>query len=192
MRTAKIQRTTTETSIAMELNIDGSGIFEGKSGMPFLDHMLDLWCCHGRFDLELQVQGDLEIDGHHTVEDLGICLGKCLSDALGTKEGINRYGSVWIPMDEALSMVVLDISGRPFLRYEVPVQSKRIGIFEVELVEEFFRALCTHGGLTLHIQLLHGRNGHHIIESVFKAFGRALNEAVKLTGSGIPSTKGLI
>lgn len=192
MRTARIERKTKETSIAMELNIDGTGTFKGKSGMPFMDHMLNLWSCHGGFDLEIQVQGDLEIDGHHTIEDLGICLGRCIDDALGTRQGINRYGSAWIPMDEALSMVVLDISGRPFLSYEVPVESEKIGTFEVELVEEFFRAVCTNAGLTLHIQLLKGKNAHHIIESVFKAFSRAFKEAVLLTGGGVPSTKGVI
>jgi len=192
MRTARIERKTKETSIAVELNIDGAGTFKGKSGMPFMDHMLNLWSCHGGFDLEIQVQGDLEIDGHHTIEDLGICLGRCIDDALGARQGINRYGCAWIPMDEALSMVVLDISGRPFLSYEVPVESEKIGTFEVDLVEEFFRAVCTHAGLTLHIQLLKGKNAHHIIESVFKAFSRAFKEAVSVTGGGVPSTKGVI
>lgn len=192
MRTAKVERKTNETSIALELNIDGQGLYEGKSGIPFMDHMLDLWCCHGGCDLKLEAKGDLEIDGHHTMEDLGICFGKCINDALGSKSGINRYGAAWIPMDEALSNVILDISGRPFLYYEVPVQTEKIGTFEVELVEEFFRAVCLHGGLTLHIQLQRGKNGHHIIESVFKAFARAFREATAITGEGIPSTKGSI
>ena len=192
MRIAKLERTTTETSVVMELNLDGSGKFKGGTGIPFMDHMLQLFSFHGGINLFVDVRGDLEVDGHHTVEDIGICLGKCLNEALGTKQGINRYGAAWVPMDEALAMAVLDISGRPYLSYDVPVKSDKIGSFDVELVEEFFRACCIHGGLTLHIRLLQGKNSHHIIESVFKAFGRALKEAVALTGTGVPSTKGLI
>jgi imidazoleglycerol-phosphate dehydratase len=192
MRMAKIERSTTETRVLMELNLDGSGKFKGRSGIPFLDHMLQLFTYHGGFNLFLDAQGDLEVDNHHTVEDVGICLGKCIDEALGTKQGINRYGTAWIPMDEALAMAVLDISGRPFLSYDVPVTNEKVGTFDVELTEEFFRAVSIHGGLTLHIRLLQGKNSHHIIEAVFKAFGHALKEAAALTGTGIPSTKGLI
>ncbi|HHX95158.1 MAG TPA: imidazoleglycerol-phosphate dehydratase HisB [Clostridia bacterium] len=192
MRMAKIERSTTETRVLMELNLDGSGKFKGGTGIPFMDHMLQLFTYHGAFNLFVDAQGDLEVDSHHTVEDVGICLGKCIDEALGTREGINRYGAAWIPMDEALAMAVLDISGRPFLSYDVPVTNEKVGTFDVELAEEFFRAVSIHGGLTLHIRLLQGKNSHHIIEAVFKAFGRALKEAAALTGTGIPSTKGLI
>lgn len=192
MRSARIERSTTETKIVLKLTLEGGGKFQGGTGIPFMDHMLQLWCCHAACDLFLDATGDLEVDGHHTVEDIGICLGKCIDEALGDKEGINRYGSAWIPMDESLAVAVLDISGRPFLFYEVPVEAKSIGTFDVELAEEFFRAVCNKGGLTLHIQLIRGKNAHHIIEAVFKAFGRAFREAVALTGTGIPSTKGLI
>jgi len=192
MRTAMWERNTAETGITMELTLDGDGKFKGGTGVPFFNHMLQLMCCHGSIDLFVDARGDLEVDSHHTVEDVGICLGKCLSEALGAKEGINRYGTAWVPMDEALAMAALDISGRPYLYYEVPVQSERVGTFEVEAVEEFFRAVCNNAGITVHLQLIRGKNTHHIIEAVFKAFGRALREAVTQTGSGIPSTKGIL
>lgn len=192
MRSARLERNTTETNIILELTLEGEGKFKGGTGIPFFDHMLQLWCYHGRFDLFVDARGDLEVDGHHTVEDIGICLGKCFNQALGTKEGINRYGTAWIPMDEALAAVVLDISGRPYLVYEVPVNTDRIGSFDVELMEEFFRAVCNNAAFTLHVQLIRGKNTHHIIEAVVKAFGRACGEAVALKGSGIPSTKGVL
>lgn len=192
MRVGRLERATTETRVTLELNLDGSGKFKGGTGIPFMDHMLQLWCYHGACDLFVDAQGDLEVDFHHTVEDIGICLGKCINEALGSKQGINRYGTAWVPMDEALAMAVLDISGRPFLVYQVPVDAEKIGLFDVELAEEFFRAVCNQGGLTLHLQLVRGKNAHHILEAVFKVFGRALKEAAAVTGMEIPSTKGLI
>lgn len=192
MRAARLERNTNETSITLELTLDGDGKFKGGTGIPFFDHMLQLCCCHGNFDLFVDARGDLEVDCHHTVEDIGICMGKCLNEALGTKQGINRYGTAWVPMDEALAMVALDISGRPYLYYEVPFQSERVGSFDVELVEEFFRAVCNNAGFTVHLQLIRGKNTHHIVEAAFKAFGRALREAAARNGSGIPSTKGIL
>lgn len=192
MRQAKVERSTNETSVSLELSLDGDGKFTGGTGVPFMDHMLQLWCYHGGCDLFVEAQGDLEVDGHHTIEDVGICLGRSINEALGTRKGINRYGSAWVPMDESLAMTALDISGRPFLIYEVPLETQKIGYFDVELAEEFFRAVCNHGGMTIHIQLIRGRNAHHIIEAVFKSFGRAFREAVTVVGKDIPSTKGLI
>lgn len=192
MRVGRLERNTTETSVTLELTLEGEGKFKGGTGIPFFDHMLQLWCHHGSCDLLVDALGDLEVDCHHTVEDVGICLGKSINKALGTKEGINRYGTAWVPMDETLAMVALDISGRPYLFYDVPVETDRIGSFEVEVVEEFFRAVCNNAAITLHIQLIRGKNAHHIIEAVFKAFGHAFREAVALTGSGIPSTKGML
>lgn len=192
MRKSSIKRSTSETNITLELDLDGSGKFQGGTGIPFMDHMLILWSCHSRCDLLVDALGDLDIDGHHTVEDVGICFGKALQEALGDKKGINRYGTAWVPMDEALVRTVLDISGRPYLHYQASPESQKIGSFDVELVEEFFRAVCNNGGLTLHVDLIRGRNAHHIIEAVFKSFGRAMREAVEVTGSEIPSTKGMI
>lgn len=192
MRTARIERKTSETRVALELTLEGEGMFKGATGVPFMDHMLRLWCHHSGCDLFIDALGDLEVDGHHTVEDIGICFGRCINEALGNKAGINRYGTAWLPMDEALVMAALDISGRSFLFYEVPTAAAKIGSFDVELVEEFFRAVCGHGGLTLHLQLIRGKNAHHIIEATFKAFAGAFKEAAALTGTGIPSTKGLL
>lgn len=192
MRKASIKRETKETNITLELNLDGSGKFQGSTGVPFMDHMLDLWSYHSGCDLLVDAHGDLEIDGHHTIEDIGICLGQAVQEALGDKKGINRYGAAWIPMDEALAMAVLDFSGRPYLYYQVLLKVEKIGSFDVELAEEFFKALCNNGGLTLHIDLIRGQNAHHIIEAVFKAFGRAFRQGIKVTGSEIPSTKGVI
>ncbi len=191
-RQAMIARQTAETNIHIQLNLDGSGRFQGSSGIPFLDHLLAQLARHGLLDLELQASGDLEVDNHHTVEDIGICLGRSLMEAQGDKTGINRYGSALVPMDEALVQVVLDLSGRPYLAYNLDLPPGRIGNLETELVEEFLRALVNHSGLTLHANKLAGRNGHHIAEALFKALGRAIREAVTLDPrvKGIPSTKG--
>lgn len=194
MREHKVSRETAETSIDLRFAIDGSGTCNIQTGVGFFDHMLTLFTKHGLFDLDVTCKGDLEVDQHHTVEDIGIALGQAFHHAIGTKEGITRYASVTIPMDEALSNVTLDISGRPFLVYHVDGIKDKVGNFDTELVEEFFIAFSNHAKITLHINTAYGKNSHHIIESIFKAFGRALdqasmkNERVK----GIPSTKGLL
>ncbi len=194
MRKKAISRTTAETSIEMELAIDGTGETDIKTGVGFLDHMLLLMTKHGLFDLKVHCDGDIEVDQHHTVEDIGIVLGQAFNASLGTKEGINRYATVSIPMDEALSTVSLDISGRPFIVYNVEGLKDKVGEFDTELVEEFFQAFVSHAKVTLHINLQYGKNSHHIIESIFKAFGRALNAASTINPDvkGIPSTKGLL
>lgn len=192
-RQDSITRKTGETDISLKLVLDGSGRCDVKTGVPFLDHMLTLFAVHGFFDLSLQATGDTEVDDHHTVEDIGICLGKVIAGALADKGGIARYGSCYLPMDETLARVVVDISNRPYLHYHVLLAEQKIGTFDTALAREFFRAVAQHGGLTLHIDLLHGENGHHIIEAVFKGFGRALRQAV--TGIGIEgplSSKGCL
>ena len=191
-RHSEVKRKTAETSISLYLNIDGGGDFAGSSCIPFLDHMLSLWAHHGKVSLNLSCEGDLEVDGHHTVEDIGICLGQCILEALGDKKGINRYGWAFVPMDEALAMVALDISGRPFLEYDVQFANQRAGRFDAELVEEFLRALCARAGITMHVRLISGKNTHHIIEAIFKAFARAFKEAADVSGDVVPSTKGMI
>ncbi|KAB2952660.1 imidazoleglycerol-phosphate dehydratase HisB [Heliorestis acidaminivorans] len=191
-RIAKYSRKTAETDIAMEINLDGSGRFTGSSGIGFLDHMLTLLARHGQLDINLTCQGDLEVDNHHTVEDLGICLGNLILKALGEKKGITRYGHAYVPMDETLVRICLDLSGRPYLVYKVTIPVERVGTLETELVEEFFRGLVNHGAMNLHIHLLEGGNGHHIIEAIFKGLGRALKQAVALDPRSldkIPSTK---
>jgi imidazoleglycerol-phosphate dehydratase len=194
MRKGQIDRKTKETNIHLELLLDGQGLAEVRSGVPFFDHMLTLFAVHGFFDLRLHAQGDLEVDAHHTVEDIGICLGKCLSEALGDRLGICRYGQATVPMDEACASVVLDLSNRPFLVYRAPPLIPEIGQFETELVPEFFRAFCQNGGVTLHIQVLYGSNTHHIVEAIFKAWGRALDQATLRDErrAGIPSSKGVL
>ncbi|HBG20528.1 MAG TPA: imidazoleglycerol-phosphate dehydratase HisB [Desulfobulbaceae bacterium] len=193
LRKDSITRKTGETDIELELVIDGSGKCDVKSGVPFLDHMLTLFGVHGFFDLTLRADGDTEVDDHHTVEDIGICLGKAIAGALADKGGIARYGSCYLPMDETLARVVVDVSNRPYLHYEVPVAEQKIGSFDTVLAREFFRAISQHAGLTLHIDLLHGENGHHIIEAVFKGFGRALRMAVTRIGiEGPLSSKGCL
>lgn len=191
-RIAEITRQTAETSITASLNLDGAGRSEITTGIGFFDHMLILFAKHGFFDLNVNALGDLHIDGHHTVEDTGIVLGQALFKALGDKSGIKRYGTVFVPMDEALVMVSLDISGRPFLAFDVEIPTERIGTFDSELVEEFLRALVVHAGLTLHVRLITGKNAHHIVEGVFKALGRALDEATSRDERivGVMSTKG--
>lgn len=194
MRAAEIKRQTAETNITAALGIDGSGKSEIATGIGFFDHMLILFSKHGFFDLNLTVDGDLYVDGHHTVEDTGIVLGQALTKALGDKSGIKRYGTAFVPMDEALIMVSLDISGRPFLAFDVDIPAERIGNFDSELTEEFLRALTVHAGLTLHVKMLAGKNAHHIVEGVFKALGRALDEATRKDERivGVMSTKGML
>jgi len=191
-RTATISRKTKETEISVTLNLDGRGTHQIESGVPFLDHMLTQIARHGFFDLQVSAKGDLEIDAHHTVEDLGICLGEAFKKALGDKSGVRRYGRGSMPMHEALAAVVLDFSGRPFLVYNVPLPKAQVGNFELELVEEFFTAFCNHAGANVHVNLAYGDNLHHIVEAVFKAFARALDEATQLDPrvEGVLSSKG--
>lgn len=193
-RIAEINRKTSETDIRGFLNLDGTGKVKIQTGIGFLDHMLTLWSKHGLFDLTLSAKGDLQVDYHHTVEDIGIALGTAINQALGDKKAITRYGYSIIPMDEALAMVSLDISGRPYLVYEVKTPQKKIGNFPINLIEEMFRALVNKAGITLHIKLLSGKEVHHIFESIFKGFSKALSIAVSPNprGKGIPSTKGII
>jgi imidazoleglycerol-phosphate dehydratase len=192
MRKATISRKTKETEIRVELNLDGKGKEKISTSIPFLDHMLNLMGGHGMLDLVIQAKGDTEIDFHHTVEDIGICLGEALKKALGAKEGIYRYGTAFIPMDESLASVHLDLSGRPHLMFHLPLRKRKIGDFDVELVREFFQALVNHAALTLHIEVGYGTNAHHMLESLFKACGRALRQAISKDPRrrGVPSTKG--
>lgn len=176
-RTAEIQRKTAETDITLSLTIDGSGTASIDTGVGFLDHMLTLFSVHGSFDLNISASGDLDVDDHHTVEDIGICLGQAFYNALGDKGGIKRYGFSYVPMDETLARVVVDFSNRPYLHYDVDLADQKVGTFDTILAKEFLRALALHGGLTLHADLIHGENAHHIIEAVFKALGRAVKEA---------------
>ncbi|MBT3048425.1 MAG: imidazoleglycerol-phosphate dehydratase HisB [Candidatus Thiodiazotropha sp.] len=192
-RTAQIERNTLETQISLTLNLDGSGDARLDTGVPFLDHMLDQVARHGLIDLSIKAKGDLQIDAHHTVEDVGISLGQALAEAVGDKKGINRYGHAYVPLDEALSRVVIDFSGRPGLAYELAFSRARIGDFDVDLFQEFFQGLVNHAGVTLHIDNLRGSNAHHQAETVFKAFGRALRMALQPDPrmvEQIPSTKG--
>ncbi|MEJ5364908.1 MAG: imidazoleglycerol-phosphate dehydratase HisB [Desulfosoma sp.] len=193
-RRAAVERKTRETAVAVQIVLDGTGTAEVDTGLPFFDHMLTLWAVHGLFDLGVRAEGDLAVDGHHTVEDVGITLGQALSKALGDRKGIRRYGTAFVPMDEALAQVSLDLSNRPYLVWRLPALTERVGSFQTELAPEFFRALCQHGGITAHILVPHGSNSHHILEAVFKAFGRALDEAVRLEPrrSAVPSSKGVL
>ncbi|MZP31076.1 imidazoleglycerol-phosphate dehydratase HisB [Heliobacterium undosum] len=195
MRGASYVRNTAETRISIDLFLDGKGVFDGTTGIGFLDHMFTLLARHGQIDLAIGCQGDLEVDTHHTVEDLGICLGNALAQALGDKKGICRYGHAYVPMDETLVRVCLDLSGRPFLVYKAKIPVERVGQLETEMVEEFFRALSNTAGMNLHIHLLEGGNGHHIIEAIFKAFGRALRQAIAIdpdNAGRVLSTKGVL
>ncbi len=194
MRNAQLVRNTKETEITLSLNLDGTGQNTLDTGIGFLDHMLALFSGHGRFDLALACKGDLHVDVHHTVEDIGIVLGKAIGEALGNRESIKRFGSSMVPMDESLALVSLDLSNRPYLYFEVPFSNARTGELDTEMFEEFFRALSVNAGMTLHVKLFHGKNNHHIIEAVFKAFARALREAVTIDPSiqGVLSTKGLL
>lgn len=193
-RKASIERETKETRIALHLNLDGEGSADIRSGIPFLDHMLEQTARHGLIDLVITASGDLAIDDHHTVEDIGICFGEALRDAIGDKSGIHRYGHAYVPLDEALTRVVVDFSGRPSLVFNVRFPRERVGGFDVDLFKEFFQALVNHGRLTLHIDAIRGENNHHIAETVFKAFGRALRMAASHDPkqAGIPSTKGVL
>ncbi|MBI3430712.1 MAG: imidazoleglycerol-phosphate dehydratase HisB [Hydrogenophilales bacterium] len=195
MRTAQVTRNTLETQITVSLNLDGTGGAKLATGVPFLDHMLDQIARHGLIDLDIQAKGDLHIDAHHTVEDTGITLGQAFAQALGDKKGIRRYGHAYVPLDEALSRVVIDLSGRPGLEYHVDYTRARIGEFDVDLFLEFFRGFVNHAGVTLHIDNLRGINAHHQAETIFKAFGRALRMAVEADarmGDVLPSTKGAL
>ncbi|MBQ2949069.1 MAG: imidazoleglycerol-phosphate dehydratase HisB [Clostridia bacterium] len=195
MRSAEIKRRTAETDIELTLELDGTGKGTIQTGVGFLDHMLTLFARHGRFDLSIVCRGDYAVDDHHSVEDIGIVLGAALAKALGDKRGIRRYGSMLLPMDEALVLCALDLSGRSCLRYQAQIPSQKIGTFDTELVEEFFLALTRAAGMTLHIRQMDGTNSHHIVEAMFKAFGRALGEAVSedaRLGGEIPSTKGVL
>jgi len=191
-RVAKIERNTLETKIRVELNLDGSGKSELKTGIPFLEHMLDQIARHGLIDLTIQAEGDTHIDDHHTVEDIGITLGQAMAKAVGDKKGIRRYGHAYVPLDEALSRVVIDFSGRPGLEYAADYPRSNIGEFDVDLLHEFFQGFCNHALVTMHIDCLRGNNAHHIAETIFKAFGRAMRMALEPDPrmSGIPSTKG--
>jgi len=192
-RRGQVERNTKETKIRINIDLDGKGQFQGATGIGFLDHMLDLLAKHSGFDIELNVQGDLHVDGHHTVEDIGIVMGEVLRQALGDKIGIERYGHIILPMDEVLMMVALDLSGRPYLSYDLELPFETIGNFETELVEEFFRALAFSAGMNLHIALLAEGNTHHMIEAAFKGMARALKMAVRIDErNGMPSTKGSI
>jgi imidazoleglycerol-phosphate dehydratase len=193
-RKAKVKRKTLETEIELDLNIDGSGNYDIATSSPFFDHMLASAARHGYFDIIIKAKGDTEVDFHHTVEDIGICMGEGLKKALGDKSGIKRYGGMTIPMSEVLASVFMDICDRSFLVYNVQLKKEKVGEFDIELVNEFFQAFVNHSGVTLHINLLHGNNAHHIIEAIFKAFGRALDEATTLEKRerGIASTKGVL
>lgn len=193
-RAAKIERITNETKIKLALTIDGSGSAKICTSVPFLDHMLNLFARHGLFDLEVEANGDIDIDFHHTVEDIGIVLGEAFKQALGDKKGIRRYGQATVPMDETLASVAVDISGRPYLVYHVNLPKVKIGDFDVELAREFFQAFANHAGINLHINVMYGDNVHHIIEACFKAFSRALDIASQLDHrvKGVMSTKGVL
>ena len=194
MRNGKIERETKETKIFVEINLDGGGKTEIKSGIGFFDHMMNLFAAHGQFDLKIFCEGDLEVDGHHSVEDIGICLGLAVKNALGDKRGITRYGTFFLPMDETLALVSLDISGRPFLVFDGGEFAPMIGNFDTELVEEFLRAFAFNAGITLHAKILYGKNSHHKVEAIFKALGHALRIAVERDekNNSIPSTKGIL
>jgi imidazoleglycerol-phosphate dehydratase len=193
-RKAEVRRKTKETAVVLTLNLDGSGKHSIVTGIPFFDHMLSLLTYHSRMDLSLKAKGDIGVDAHHTVEDVGISLGDGIRKALGEAKGIQRYGMATIPMDETLVSVAVDLSMRPYLVFQMKLRRSKIGTFDPELVEEFFKALCNHARITLHINLLYGRNSHHMVEAVFKGFGRALREAVSIDerASEIPSTKGIL
>lgn len=193
-RDAEVTRKTGETDIHLKLNLDGTGAAQVESGIGFFDHMLILLAKHGLVDLQVSCRGDLQVDSHHSIEDVGIVLGQAISVALEGKVSIKRYGTAFVPMDEAHAMVSMDLSSRPFLYFEVPFSNPTIGDMDTEMIEEFFRAVAVHGGITLHIQLLHGKNNHHIAEAIFKAFGQALRQAATIDEriTGVLSTKGTL
>jgi len=194
-RIATVARETKETRITVEVNLDGTGMSQFTTGLPFLDHMLDQVARHGLIDLTIDAQGDLQIDAHHTVEDIGITFGQAVAKAAGTKQGIRRYGHAYVPLDEALSRAVVDLSGRPGLEYHVEFPRARVSDFDVDLFHEFFQGFTNHGLVTLHLDCLRGRNAHHVAETIFKAFGRALRMALERdarVGDAVPSTKGTL
>lgn len=192
MRKATLRRTTGETDISISLTVDGTGCFEGTSGIGFFDHMLHLLARHSGMDISLTCQGDLDVDNHHTIEDIGITLGEAFEKALGDKKGIHRYGCFFCPMDETLSRIVLDLSGRSYLVFDVDIPVERIGSFETEITREFFLAFANNAKMNLHMATLYGVNGHHIVESLFKGIGHALKEAVTIEGDTVLSTKGVL
>ena len=194
MRKAEILRKTGETDIRLTIDLDGRGIYENKTGVGFLDHMLDLFARHGRFDLTVRCEGDTWVDDHHTVEDVGICLGRAIREALGNRVGIRRVGSAYLPMDEALAFAAIDISGRPYLAFDADFTAPMVGAFDTQLAEEFFRAVAVNAGLTVHVKVLAGRNDHHKLEALFKAFGLALRDAAAVDPrvTGVLSTKGAL
>lgn len=195
MRKGEINRTTAETNIALSIELDGTGKSEISTGCGFLDHMLTLFASHGRFDLSVSCKGDVDVDYHHSVEDIGICLGKAFAEAVGNCKGIKRYGNMMLPMDESLVLCALDVSGRAYLNYGLDIKAEKIGDFDTELIEEFFLAFVRNANITLHIKQLDGKNAHHIAEAAFKAFARALRQAVEIDEKAqneIPSTKGVL
>jgi imidazoleglycerol-phosphate dehydratase len=193
-RSYELTRTTGETDISLRINLDGEGKADIETGVPFMEHMLDLFAKHGQFDLSVKASGDIEVDAHHTTEDLGICIGQAVKEALGTKEGIKRYGNAFVPMDETLAQVVVDLSNRPHLEFRADFPSEKVGTFDTELVHEFFWKLALEARMNLHIIVHYGHNTHHIIEAIFKACARALDEATAIDPriKGILSTKGLL
>ncbi|KGA97551.1 imidazoleglycerol-phosphate dehydratase [Alkalihalobacillus alcalophilus ATCC 27647 = CGMCC 1.3604] len=193
-RRAFIERNTGETQIKLDFSVDGEGISDLKTGVPFMSHMLDLFTKHGHFNLTVDATGDIEVDDHHTTEDIGICLGYALKEALGDKKGIKRYGSAFVPMDEALAQVVVDLSNRPHLEFRAELPSQKVGTFDTELVHEFLWKLALEARMNLHVIVHYGQNTHHIIEAIFKALARALDEATTIDSrvKGIPSTKGML
>ena len=191
-RIAKIERKTNETDIVVEMNLDGSGSYDINTGVGFLDHMLSHVGKHGRIDLNIKARGDLEVDAHHTVEDVGICLGNCLVEALGDKKGIARYGNNSLPMEDALANISIDLSGRAFCVYRTNYNTEKIGDFDVECIEEFLRSFSNAGKFNLHVNVPYGTNSHHIAEAIFKALGQAICQAVKIVSADIPSTKGTL
>ena len=193
-RKAEVIRKTKETEITLRIDLDGSGRYSIDTGIAFFDHMISLLSYHSGVDIFMKARGDIQVDSHHTVEDAGICLGDAIRKALGEAKGIHRYGMALTPMDETLVSVALDLSMRPCLVFHAKLRRARIGSFDLELVEEFFRALCNHGRLTLHVNLLYGRNSHHMVEAIFKGFGRALRSSLSIDprSSGVPSTKGVL
>jgi imidazoleglycerol-phosphate dehydratase len=191
-RSSTVERETKETSIRVELELDGTGTASVDTGLPFFDHMLQQLGAHAGFDLAVTAKGDLEIDGHHTVEDIGLALGQALKEALGDKAGIRRFASITVPLDEAAVEVALDLSGRPFVVHEVDVPAEMIGTYDTGLTEDFVRAFATAAEMTIHVRLVSGRSPHHVVEAEFKAFAKCLQDAVRVIGKGVPSTKGML
>ncbi len=192
MRLGSVRRDTNETKIQCDLNLDGKGEGKINTGIGFLDHMLDLMCFHGNFDLKLEVAGDLEVDDHHTVEDIAICLGQAFKIAMSDKTGISRYSSVYLPMDESLARVVIDISNRPYLVYNCEFKRERLGTLDTQNIKEFFKSFTNEARITLHLELIYGENDHHMAEALFKGFGRCLKSSLEIVSNILPSTKGAL